>query len=296
MVGSVKMADEQTVCKLNRFLATDSEITQHEEGNVNTMKTDIEDDNTSEIKKKLSRMTDLASKRNSEKPYWFEVGGQKRYVRLNSTKFRAVSLDASNPCGHLLRDGKIINAKTIKSALIDAADSACNCHTPGNKKPEHKVQAYIIWQALTNPKGLPATLDIADHADALWFVTDEIALPPIRADVILLGERHGKYFPVFIELKHGRTTDVGNQVKRAQAIAQEVGKEFCQFLAAATGMPLEDIQMEEFKTLVIWGAASKEGPHAHKMRRDNSELLTIHHSEKDGKPGQFTFRLYRVGR
>lgn len=252
----------------------------------------IDDDNIVEIKGKLTRMKNLAFERHSNKPYWFEVDGQKRYVRINSDKFRAVSLDAGNPCGHLLRGEKKIGVKILKTALIDAADSACRCHIPGNNKPEHRVQAFVIWQALTNPKGLPSALGIAHHVDALWFVTDEIALPPIRADVILLGERNGLFFPVFIELKHKRTTDVGNQVKNAHVIASKVEKEFCEFLAAATGVPLEAIRMKDSINIVIWGSTTKEGYKADKMRTNYDNLLTICHSEEGERTGAFTFRLY----
>jgi hypothetical protein len=245
-----------------------------------------------EIKKKLVNMTGLAAQRKKAGNYWFEVGSQKRYVRINSSKFRAVSLDAVNPCGHLLiSERKEVGVKVLKSALFDAANPKFFNHKPGNPKPEHRVQASIIWQALTDPQGLPTVLGIADHVDALWFVTDELSLPPIRADIIMLGERGGCYFPVFVELKSGRTTDVGQQLTNASEIARKVSVEFRQFLGAATGKPSEDILMERPMLLVIWGHTTRERSEAQKMRA-NHGLLTVCHREQ-GKVGEDGYGVFK---
>ena len=247
--------------------------------------------NYEEIKNKLVKMAKLAAERMSTGAYSFEVNGKKRYVRINSSKFRAVSLDAENPCGHLVRDKKPVGVKMLESARSDAADRHCENHNPGNKKPEHRVQAFVIWQALTNPRGLPKVLGIERYVDALWFVTDELSLPPIRADIIMLGERGGLYFPVFIELKHGRTTEVERQLNGAVKIATEVSKEFRQFLSDATGKPIESIQMEHSMPMAIWGYSGSPRPEAQIM---STNLLTICHSEvsnikENAGYGVFTF-------
>ncbi len=241
-----------------------------------------------EIKEKLVRMTDKAAKRMAARVYWFEVKGKRRYVRINSSGFRAVSLDSENPCGRLVRGDKKVGSKILESALKDAKDDSCNNPRLGNGKPEHKVQASIIWDALTNPKGLPETLKITSYADSLWFVTDELSLGVIRADVIMLGELNGRFFPVFIELKYGRSTEVGTQVKEAFKLASKHTPEFCSFLAAATGKLADKIEMKNAVLLVIWGSiAGKERPEAQQMRKEN--ILTVCHSEE--KPGQYKFHL-----
>ena len=243
-----------------------------------------------EIREKLIAMTKLAADRMSAGSYWFKVAGKKRYVRINSSKFRAVSLDAENPCGHLHRSNIEVRGKILKSALFEAADPECKNHVPGNAKPEHRVQAFTIWQALNDPQGLPKVLGIADHVDALWFVTDELSLPPIRADVILLGERAGRYFPVFVELKDGRTTEVAAQLNDAVKIASAVSAEFRQFLSAATGKPVDAIEMERAIPMAIWGSSDRPRPEALKM---TANLMTICHSElgKKGEPGYGSFRF-----
>lgn len=259
---------------------------------MNIEKTNV---NYAEIQEKLRAMKGLAEKRISAGHYWFEVNGNKRYVRINSDNFRAVSLDAHNPCGHLIRDEKEVGRKILESALIDARDVHCKNHLPGNTKPEHRVQAFIIWQALTDSRGLPQKLGI-ENIDALWFVTDELSLPPIRADLIMLGERGGRYFPVFIELKDGRTTEVAAQLKIAYEIASKVDVEFREFLSAATGKPVEAIHMESEQPMlvVIWGSTSRERPEAKKMR-ESGNLLTVCHEELGGKGeygyGEFKFSL-----
>lgn len=236
------------------------------------------------IQEKLQKMAVSASKRKAAGNYWFEVEGKKRYVRINSSNFRAVSLDEKNPCGHLLTtERKKVSGKILESALSDAKNFRHINHETGNTKPEHRVQASIIWQALTDPRGLPTVLKIADRVDALWFVTDELSLPPVRADVIMLGERDGRFFPVFIELKSVRTTDVAVQLINASKIAVTVSEDFCKFLSAATDKhPYSAINIKESLLLVIWGHTEKERPEAADMRK-NFGVLTVGHLEEAGK-------------
>ena len=247
------------------------------------------------IREKLVGMGHIASERMSAGVHWFEVDGKKRYVRIISKSFRAVSLDAVNPCGSLLTaEKKKVNAKILKSALVDAGNSNLKNHEPGKTKSEQRIQAFVIWQALTDPQGLPNVLDIADRVDALWFVTDELSLPPIRADIIMLGERDGLYFPVFVELKNKRSTEVGKQVRTASEIAGKVAQEFCQFLSSATGKPIKGIHMAKSMGLVIWGDTKRERPEAQEMR-DKHDVLTVCHLEQgeEGEKGYgvFKFRL-----
>ncbi len=168
-------------------------------------------------------MTVLAKARKENGKYCFEVNGHRRYVRI-STKFRAVSLDSENPCGHLLdkQEKKINGTKHINKAINDASSDLNKNHLPGNLKPEHQVQAFIIWQAITAPDKLPTILGIKQKFDSLLFVTDELSLfgssvDPVdgerrlcrfRADLVLLGVKGSQYLPVLIELKKARDTKV----------------------------------------------------------------------------------------
>ena len=236
----------------------------------------IEAVNYEQIFDKLKRMSQLAAARQLAGKYWFDIKGEKRYVRLNSSNFRAVSLSDNNPCGHLF-NGKEIRGKILKSALSDAANENCTtAYKPGKGKDEHKVQADIIWQSLTDPHKLPEVLCLKNDFDALWFVTEELSLPPLRTDLVLLGESRGIFFPVFVELKNKRTVEVAVQVKATQEIAchKEIKEQFRQFLASATGKPFDAIQMERSRIAILWPAGT-DGPETLKMRRELGDLLTV---------------------
>lgn len=233
------------------------------------------------LKATIQSMTELAALRIAASPYWFEVNHKKRYVRVRGNDYRAVSLEPANPCGSLIRDGKkVAGKKSLKSVLLDAADPECNDHVPKNKKAEHQIQAALIWRALTDPQGLPLAMGIADRFDALWFVGEEVKMDLIRADLIMLGESQGRYVPVFIELKYGRLTHVGQQLKNASDIVRTAEVEFCQFLSAATNKPAEAIEMTSALLIAIWVKSDRERPEAQAMR-DQFGLLTIHHEDLD---------------
>lgn len=233
------------------------------------------------LKATIQSMTQLAAQRVAASPYWLEIDHKKRYVRVRGNDYRAVSLEPANPCGSLIRDGKkVAGKKTLKSVLLDAADPQCHDHAPKNKKAEHRIQAALIWRALTDPQGLPQAMGIADRFDALWFVAEEVKMDAIRADLIMLGESQGRYVPVFIELKQERLTRVGQQLKNASDIVRTVEAEFRQFLSAATNKPVDAIEMASPLLIAIWGKSDRERPEAQAMR-DQFGLLTIHHEDLD---------------
>ena len=96
-------------------------------------------------------------------------------------------------------------SKSLDTAIKNAdAAAPANAKKPGNKKPEHVVQAGLIHHALTHHMLLNERLNgFSESFDELIFVTDELKAGDIRADIIALGGKGGKYFPVFIELKAG---------------------------------------------------------------------------------------------
>ena len=129
---------------------------------------------------------------------------------------------------------------------------------PRNKKPEHVVQAGLIQYALLHDMQLNG---FPDFFDELIFVTDELKAGDIRADIIALGGKGGKYFPVFIELKGIRSFKrVLEQLRAAQQEAAKVRCSFVEMLVKGTGKTVETISFDEYKLLVVWpGAPSGEG-------------------------------------
>ena len=60
----------------------------------------------------------------------------------------------------------------------------------------------MIHHALMHDMRLDGRINgFLSHFDELIFITDELKAGEIRADIIALGGKDGKYFPVFIELK-----------------------------------------------------------------------------------------------
>src|SRR5664280_317916 len=163
------------------------------------------------------------------------------YIRVGGDKYRPVSIHPDNPCGSLKLNGsqsEIGGTKSLNTALKNAdAAAPANAKKPGNNKPEHVVQAGLIHHALQHDMLLNGRLNgFSDFFDELIFVTDEFKAGKIRADIIALGGKCGKYFPVFIELKAGRDFEcVIQQLIVAQQKTAEVKSTFVEMLVKGTG-------------------------------------------------------------
>jgi transposase-like protein len=193
------------------------------------------------------------------------INNSKRYVRINFGKCRAVSLDQENPCGHLKKmiagEEKEVGGRTgqkgFENAWDDAGNPAFFNHKPNNEKPEHKVQAFLVLQALSAANILSELLDCSEVFDNLFFVDDEYRVEGknkgiLRADVILLGKKNNCYFPVLIELKNKPETKVYTQLINSYAMAKEYETQFKAFLSAATGIPSESIDIYKAHLMAIW--------------------------------------------
>ena len=183
------------------------------------------------------------------------------YIRVGGAKYRPVSIHPDNPCGSLKRNScqsEVGGTKSLDTALKNAdAAAPANAKKPGNRKPEHVVQAGLIHHALQHDMLLNGRLNgFSDFFDELIFVTDEFKAGKIRADIIALGGRCGKYFPVFIELKADRDFEcVIQQLIVAQQKAAEVKSSFVEMLVKGTGKTAESIRFDEYKLFVVWTEA-----------------------------------------
>jgi hypothetical protein len=181
------------------------------------------------------------------------------YIRVGGDKYRPVSIHSDNPCGSLKRlngsESEIGCSRSLDKALKDAdAAAPANAKKPGNKKPEHVVQAGLIHHALTHDMLLNGRMNgFSDFFDELLFVTDELKSGDIRADIIALGGKGGKYFPVFIELKGIRSFDrVIGQLIVAQQEMAKVKSIFIEMLVKGTGKTAGSISFDEYKLFVVW--------------------------------------------
>jgi hypothetical protein len=191
-----------------------------------------------------------------------ELAGKWIYIRVRGDKYRPISIHPENPCGCLKRlngsGSEIGDTKSLDTALKNAdAAAPANAKKPGNKKPEHVVQAGLIHHALTHDMLLNDRVSgFSEFFDELIFVTDELKAGDIRADIIALGGKGGRYFPVFIELKAGRDFEcVIQQLIVAQQKSAEVKSSFIKMLVKGTGKTAESISFDEYKLFVVWPKA-----------------------------------------
>jgi len=184
-----------------------------------------------------------------------------RYVRILGNGFRPVSISIVNPCGHLNdRSGDEIKCcDTLAEALERAKSANREEHEPGADKPEHRVQAYLIREALRNGLRFHQVFQgFANEFDELAFVTDELSLEAgkdkLRADMIAVGRKNGAYFPVFIELKNARQlTTLKGQLNNANAMLwenEEARSAFAKFLTAVAGVGVDT--SAKAKRMIIW--------------------------------------------
>lgn len=183
------------------------------------------------------------------------------YIRVGGDGYRPISIHPENPCGSLKRQNgsgsEIGHTKSLNTALKNA-DEAAPAYTkkPGNSKPEHVVQAGLIHHALLHGMLLNGRLNgFSEFFDELIFVTDELKAGDIRADIIALGGKGGKYFPVFIELKSIRSMRVIKQLIVAQQKAAEVKSSFVEMLVKGTGKTDESISFDKYMLFVVWPEA-----------------------------------------
>lgn len=189
----------------------------------------------------------------------------KRYVRINGGGVRPISLCLRSPCGALQGFPSSVrptlNLHKGKEAPIKKREFS-------NTKPEAQVQAALIEHAKRWPHALPAQLHLADEFEEIRFVNDEMSLPGIRPDVILVGLKGQRWYPIFVELKAGR--DASTLIKQLKNIVEEIigdpetERAFKAFVDAAANLSGEvdtdaaahDIDVRGAVKLMIWPSAT----------------------------------------
>lgn len=213
-----------------------------------------------------------------------------RYIRIRGKDFRAVSLSPDNPCGRLLRENgsKIQGSRNIRKAIEDASCSA-PAYSPGNNKPEHKVQAFLIREALQNDLRFGRLFEgFGQKFDDILFVTDEFRLDngKLRADLIAIGRIDAQYFPVLIELKaHRELTRLIDQLNGAKDLLEKDDRVrgcFDSLLCAVSGVDRID-RHREMVRLIIW-PGSESGRESRSVReaRERGILMARYSCHPDG--------------
>lgn len=237
-----------------------------------------------------------------EMPTHEQLAKNYRYVRILGKSFRAISISPANPCGRLLRkdnSNMVSGCATIKAAILSAQGAhpydhdadfkparhiAAKADTPA--KPEHKIQAFLIRHALMNGQKLDGILKGFDaDLDELVFVTDELSTGELRADIIALGGKNGRYFPVFIELKIKRELKrLMAQLEGAQSLMNIAGTDFINMLSAASGIPNEKISFDGYRLMIVWPPVSG-GKEDNRVEEARSKRFLFAEYSKQGDAG-----------
>ena len=185
-------------------------------------------------------------------------------MRLQRDGYRLISIDTENPCG----DAGSESCKTI-SEVKTCIDGGYKAKTPGNNKPEARLQAYLIYQFLRyGPEHAARMLDPKGQlVDRLWFVADEVRLGDknIRADMLFVGSKGRQAFPILAELKANRTLGkVVEQLDNMQsAVSDNTTKvSFLKFLKQSVPQAAGDFdwKFEALQKWIIWPAAPSGKP------------------------------------
>ncbi|MCB1606122.1 MAG: hypothetical protein KDI71_03965 [Xanthomonadales bacterium] len=211
-----------------------------------------------ELKKKdagyyLGRMTEFAQERASSANYdAASLAKNDRYIRIGGNGFRPISIRLGHPCGAL--PGVAGPVASFAKALAAAEREGDTSGSSGNAKPEHRLQAYLIRSALIAPDQLPSLLGCSDIFDELHFVTDELKLDEIRADLIFLARKEDRYFPVLMELKVSRQLKrLEEQLAAARSALSEHADQARAFMSAAVGgVQAEQIDMAQPCCVIVW--------------------------------------------
>lgn len=200
----------------------------------------------------------------------------KRYVRINGGGLRVVSLCKERPCGRVDGYG---TRKTIKGLNDQEARQAKIPQGKPTAKPEHHWQAALIEHALRWPEALPHLLHLRDACDELRFVTDELSLAGIRADVVLLGCSGSTWFPVFVELKVQRNetrlldqlTSI-SEITNLDETTRSAFKNLLRIAAQAYGAQVADnVDLDRALKVMIWPSTSGTA-----RPRDKVKQLKVH--------------------
>lgn len=234
---------------------------------------------------------DRAKQWREEMPDHEGLAEKYRYVRILGKSFRAISISPTNPCGRLIKKGgnKPVEGKPSIKAAIQSAFNAED-YAPNADKKELKIQAFLIRHALMNGQKLHSILKgFDDQLDELIFVTDELSTGELRADIIALGCKNGRYFPVFIELKVKRELKrLMAQLEGAKALMNIAGDDFVKVLSAASGVPYDKISFNDHKLMIVWPPVSG-GKEANRVEEARSRgFLFAEYSLQHNE--EFTFR------
>jgi len=196
------------------------------------------------IKELLERMAKFANQRANHRPV--QLAENFRYVRVGGDGMLPVSLKMENACGGLpgLKGKAKFEALEKVEAWLEKHESEAH-DVAAKRLPsiEHRLQAYLIKNAILDSPRVLRELHLQEEFTAIRLITDELSLRPkgekgLRMDMVFLVEQHGRWRPLFVELKIEHKT--GNdspfsQLDAACTMVADQPEELRAFLSAASG-------------------------------------------------------------
>ncbi len=219
----------------------------------------------SRLRDRLDRMKKMADELN--KLEIVELAKLDRYIRIGGESFRAVSLREDYPLCGCAKSG------TRQLATIDRHFKKCEGKLPMHvleKKKERKLQCWIIKQSLINNRNMMIFLNKAKGCfDELVFALDEVSLGDkknpvakinglrlngspmaVRCDLLAVGSKDGKTFPVLIELKSSRNKkDLIAQIDNFAELICRFKDCFIPLLETCTGLQINDYNPRK---IIVW--------------------------------------------
>ncbi len=208
----------------------------------------------------LKKIASFLRTRQESAEYLEKIAEDKNiYIRVSYSGFRAISIHPKQPCGAVPGFERYVKdfdrAKDVLEGLPKV--DQLSIEDPGNKKPEHRLQAYLIYHALVRERPMPEILGCRHKFDELTFVTDELKLGSIRSDMLFVAKKDDVFFPVVVELKNSRLLGrLREQLQNTNRAMIESKLHFESMLQAVIGKDANgmDIPIDFSKTIraIVW--------------------------------------------
>lgn len=221
------------------------------------------------IIERLETMTEMAKKM----PCQAEIRNlaeEYKYIRLGGNGLMAVSLHWQKPLkGYSETSVKRID--TIRSHFEK------NAKMPGSNVPEHRLQGWIIREALINNRNLKVPFQMNNcEFDELIFALDEVSIggtgysvnnlrlsdrlinakDAVRCDVLAVGRKGDHVFPVVIELKvdrkEKRLHDQLNNFAKLMVLFEIQFVGLLNEVIKDTGLKLSNISKDTIRKIMVW--------------------------------------------
>jgi len=230
------------------------------------------------IRCRLNKMTEWAKQRRDFLAHSPKGWKEDWYIRIGGNGFRAVSLDQKRP---LLQ----IGPGTVRK--IDTVYNHFKKFDPkelkelGRPTPEKCIQSIVIHQVLRIGNKMKSILNVNKaECDELFFAFDEVSIgdihhpPVVRCDMLAVGLRKGIAYPVVIELKTERNTEVFRQVKEFQTEILSFQSEFQALLNQALGKQY-GFSFPSIGGIVVWPKSpdDKEQSYIEKLGHENNIII-----------------------